>query len=152
MDMAQCEYNYYHLYVFTANPRCWQPSDAGNESSQPEPSRWTIQVHFWTRGKYAKLVVYYYAIMCIMYFYIDANCYHSLASPSFVIIMVSFQVRNLMSDVMTCVGRGRACLVVPKKRTIEEIMQSRNMVRSNDIVIANIERVFIRLITFGNFR
>ncbi|XP_022665902.1 protein rogdi-like [Varroa destructor] len=37
------------------------------------------------------------------------------------------EVRNLMSDVMTCVGRGRACLVVPKKRTIEEIMQSRNM-------------------------
>lgn len=40
------------------------------------------------------------------------------------------EVRNLMSDVMTCVGRGRACLVVPKKRTIEEIMQSRNMVSS----------------------
>jgi len=37
------------------------------------------------------------------------------------------QVRNLMASVMACVQRGRAALVVPKKRTMEEIMQSRNM-------------------------
>jgi len=37
------------------------------------------------------------------------------------------EVRNLMQGVMGCLQRGRACLVVPKKRTIEDIMLSRNM-------------------------
>ncbi|XP_003739718.1 protein rogdi [Galendromus occidentalis] len=48
------------------------------------------------------------------------------------------EVRNLMAAVMGCLGRGRACLVVPKKRTIEDIMQGRNMVPPlpNDVAVS----------------
>ncbi|XP_064461093.1 protein rogdi-like isoform X1 [Ornithodoros turicata] len=37
------------------------------------------------------------------------------------------EVTQMMNTVMGCLQRGRACLIIPKKRTIDEIMKSRNM-------------------------
>ncbi|KAK8769101.1 hypothetical protein V5799_014433, partial [Amblyomma americanum] len=37
------------------------------------------------------------------------------------------EVTQLMTTIMGCLQRGRASLIIPKKRTIEEILGSRNM-------------------------
>lgn len=41
----------------------------------------------------------------------------------------SEEVLHVLSSILGCLQRGRSSLVVPRKRTIDDLMKSRNMVR-----------------------
>jgi len=40
----------------------------------------------------------------------------------------SEEVLHVLSSILGCLQRGRSSLVVPRKRTIDDLMKSRNMV------------------------
>lgn len=42
----------------------------------------------------------------------------------------SEEVLHLLGDILGCLQRGRTSLIVPRKRTIDDLMKSRNMVNS----------------------
>lgn len=43
----------------------------------------------------------------------------------------SEEVLHLLGDILGCLQRGRTSLIVPRKRTIDDLMKSRNMVNTN---------------------